>query len=141
MAIKGAPGNRPTIERAGSRTKTGARLWIVGVDTVKSQLFARLSRGHSMRLGVSVEGGDPAPGPTDDGDPRDNYVFFPFEPAGEQPSDLANAYTFRSFAELEEQVGDHWIHGSVFNLTALARRIAERAPSSLIIFRAVGESQ
>lgn len=50
LAIKGAPGNRPLIERAGSKTKTGARLWIVGVDTAKGQLFARLSRGGSIRL-------------------------------------------------------------------------------------------
>lgn len=50
MAIKGAHGNRPLIERAGSKTKTGARLWIVGVDTAKTQLFARLSRGSSIRL-------------------------------------------------------------------------------------------
>lgn len=50
VAIKGAAGNRPLIERAGSKTKTGARLWIVGVDTAKSQLFARLSRGGSIRV-------------------------------------------------------------------------------------------
>ncbi|SIT83505.1 phage terminase large subunit family protein [Pontibaca methylaminivorans] len=50
LAIKGAAGNRPLIERAGSKTKTGARLWIVGVDTAKMQLFARLTRGESIRL-------------------------------------------------------------------------------------------
>ncbi|MDD9745514.1 MULTISPECIES: phage terminase large subunit family protein [Marinovum] len=50
MAIKGAPGNRPQIERAGSKTKTGARLWIVGVDTLKGLIFGRLSRGASIRL-------------------------------------------------------------------------------------------
>lgn len=50
MAIKGAHGNRPMIERAGSKTKTGARLWIVGVDTVKTSVFGRLSRGASIRL-------------------------------------------------------------------------------------------
>lgn len=50
LAIKGAAGNRPLIERAGSKTKTGARLWIVGVDTAKTQLFARLTRGESIRL-------------------------------------------------------------------------------------------
>ncbi len=54
MAIKGAPGNRPLIERAGSKTKTGARLWIVGVDTAKTQLFARLSRGGSIRLSAEL---------------------------------------------------------------------------------------
>lgn len=50
LAIKGAAGNRPLIERAGSRTKTGARLWIVGVDTAKQTLFSRLARGESIRL-------------------------------------------------------------------------------------------
>lgn len=50
MAIKGASGNRPLIERAGSKTKTGARLWIVGVDTAKLQLFPRLARPGSIRL-------------------------------------------------------------------------------------------
>lgn len=50
LAIKGAPGNRPMIERAGSTTKTGARLWIVGVDTVKGQLFARFPRPALMRF-------------------------------------------------------------------------------------------
>ncbi|MFZ5964723.1 terminase gpA endonuclease subunit [Thalassococcus sp. BH17M4-6] len=34
----------------GSKTKTGARLWIVGVDTAKGQIFARLARGGSIRL-------------------------------------------------------------------------------------------
>lgn len=50
LAIKGASGNRPMIEAAGSKTKTGARLWIVGVDTAKAAIFARLSRGTSVRL-------------------------------------------------------------------------------------------
>lgn len=50
LAIKGAAGNRPLIERAGSKTKTGARLWIVGVDTAKHTLFGRLTRGESVRL-------------------------------------------------------------------------------------------
>ena len=50
LAIKGAAGNRPLIERAGSKTKTGSRLWIVGVDTAKQTLFGRLTRGESVRL-------------------------------------------------------------------------------------------
>lgn len=54
FAIKGAPGNRPVIERAGSTTKTGARLWIVGVDTVKTQLFARLPRAGLVRFSNSL---------------------------------------------------------------------------------------
>lgn len=54
LAIKGAPGNRPLIDRAGSKTKTGARLWIVGVDTAKTQIFARLSRGGTIRLSADL---------------------------------------------------------------------------------------
>uniref|UniRef100_A4WNS8 Phage terminase GpA n=1 Tax=Cereibacter sphaeroides (strain ATCC 17025 / ATH 2.4.3) TaxID=349102 RepID=A4WNS8_CERS5 len=54
LAIKGASGNRPLIERAGSKTKTGARLWIVGVDTAKLQIFSRLGRGASMRLSAEL---------------------------------------------------------------------------------------
>jgi phage terminase large subunit GpA-like protein len=53
-AIKGAHGNRPVIERAGSKTKTGARLWIVGVDTVKAQLFARLPRAGHVRFSEAL---------------------------------------------------------------------------------------
>lgn len=54
LAIKGASGNRPMIEVAGSKTKTGARLWIVGVDTAKAAIFARLSRGSSVRLSADL---------------------------------------------------------------------------------------
>lgn len=55
VAIKGAPGfARPVIERAGSRTRTGARLWIVGVDTVKQQIFARFPRPSSARFSASL---------------------------------------------------------------------------------------
>lgn len=54
VAIKGAPGNRPVIEAAASKTKSGARLWIVGVDTVKTQLFARLSRRGLIRLSAEL---------------------------------------------------------------------------------------
>lgn len=54
LAIKGAPGNRPVIDRASGKTKAGARLWIVGVDTAKAQLFARLSRGDTIRLSADL---------------------------------------------------------------------------------------
>lgn len=55
VAIKGAAGfARPVIERAGSTTKTGARLWIVGVDTVKTQVFARFPRPSSARFSASL---------------------------------------------------------------------------------------
>ncbi|KJZ30817.1 terminase [Paracoccus sp. S4493] len=54
LAIKGAGGNRPIIERAGSRTKTGGRLWIVGVDTVKGQLFARIAQATAFRFSADL---------------------------------------------------------------------------------------
>lgn len=50
LAIKGAAGNRPIMERASSRTKTGARLWIVGVDSIKSHLFGRLAQHGAFRF-------------------------------------------------------------------------------------------
>lgn len=50
FAIKGAAGNRPIVQRSGSRTKTGAKLWIVGVDTVKRQLFAKIQRSSQFRF-------------------------------------------------------------------------------------------
>ncbi len=54
LAIKGAPGNRPLIERAGSKTKTGARLWIVGVDTAKTQVFSKLAHDGAIRLSAEL---------------------------------------------------------------------------------------
>lgn len=54
LAIKGADGNRPIIERAGSKTKTGARLWIVGVDTVKAQLFGRVMQPGLFRFSADL---------------------------------------------------------------------------------------
>ena len=54
LAIKGAPGSRPLIERASGKTKAGARLWIVGVDTAKQQLFARLARPDLVRLSADL---------------------------------------------------------------------------------------
>ena len=49
VAIKGAAGNRPVIEGSKGKVAKGTvsgkgRLWIVGVDTVKSALLIRLSR-------------------------------------------------------------------------------------------------
>jgi phage terminase large subunit GpA-like protein len=52
VAIKGAAGSRPAI--AASHTK-GSRLFIVGVDGVKSQIVARLSRGLSIRFSDQLE--------------------------------------------------------------------------------------
>ena len=51
MAIKGAPGmSRPVMERSKGKLK----LWIVGVDTAKRQLFARLSRRSGIRFSRDV---------------------------------------------------------------------------------------
>lgn len=50
VAIKGAPGaSRPAIERAG-KTKGRAPLWIVGVDGLKTSLFARLPQASAVRF-------------------------------------------------------------------------------------------
>ncbi len=48
-AIKGAAGNRPWIERSKSTVK-GGRLFIVGVDGIKSNIMGRLTRPRSMRF-------------------------------------------------------------------------------------------
>jgi phage terminase large subunit GpA-like protein len=52
VAIKGASGNRPAI--LASRSK-GSRLFIVGVDGLKSQLTSRLSRGRTIRFSQNLE--------------------------------------------------------------------------------------
>lgn len=54
MSIKGMSGNRPMIERSQSRTKTGGRLWIVGVDTGKTRLFARIGQGVMFRFSADL---------------------------------------------------------------------------------------
>ena len=55
LAIKGVPGfARPSIQRA--RLKKGAPLFLVGVDALKSMLFARLARGRSIRFSRSLPG-------------------------------------------------------------------------------------
>jgi phage terminase large subunit GpA-like protein len=53
FAIKGAAGfARPAIQR--SKVK-GKPLFIVGVDTIKSQIIARLSRGRSIRFSHTLD--------------------------------------------------------------------------------------
>lgn len=54
FAIKGDDGRRPWIARSGSKANHG-RLWIVGVDGLKSHLFSRLTRGKTMRFSSSLE--------------------------------------------------------------------------------------
>ncbi len=54
MAIKGASGTRPAIVASRSKVK-GGRLWIVGVDGVKSTIFDRLQRGRMIRFSDALE--------------------------------------------------------------------------------------
>lgn len=51
-ALKGATGNRPSI--SASATK-GAKLFIVGVDSLKGQLASRLTRGRTVRFSDRLE--------------------------------------------------------------------------------------
>lgn len=53
FAIKGASGDRPAIRASDTR---GAKLFIVGVDSLKGQLINRLSRGKSIRFSDSLQG-------------------------------------------------------------------------------------
>lgn len=53
-AIKGAAGARPALIATKSKSLK-ARLFIVGVDSIKSQLFDRLARGRSIRFSESLE--------------------------------------------------------------------------------------
>ena len=50
MAGKGVAGNRPWVEASKSKKRRGGRLFLVGVDGIKSHLIARLSRGQTMRF-------------------------------------------------------------------------------------------
>ena len=52
--IKGMAGNRPVIERVGGQSKAAKRLWIVGVDTAKGQLFSRAARGETLRFSADL---------------------------------------------------------------------------------------
>ena len=39
-----------------TKTKRGARLFLVGVDPIKSQIIARLAKGRSIRFSNSLDG-------------------------------------------------------------------------------------
>lgn len=54
LAIKGATGTRPWIERSKGRIKGGGWLWIVGVDGIKAHLVGRAARGRSLRFSDSL---------------------------------------------------------------------------------------
>lgn len=54
MAIKGMYGNRPSIQASKAKVK-GGRLWLVGVDVVKTTIFNRLQRGQLIRFSHDLE--------------------------------------------------------------------------------------
>lgn len=54
MAGKGVAGNRPWIEMSKIRNRQG-RLFLIGVDGLKSHIFARLLRGRSLRFGRALQ--------------------------------------------------------------------------------------
>lgn len=54
MAIKGMAGQRPAMQVSGGKVK-GGRLWIVGVDTVKTTVFTRLQRAQGIRFSNTLE--------------------------------------------------------------------------------------
>jgi phage terminase large subunit GpA-like protein len=58
MAVKGMAGSRPVITATKSKIKGTAgagRLWLVGVDVIKTTIFNRLQRGRSIRFSASLE--------------------------------------------------------------------------------------
>lgn len=54
VAIKGVNGKRPPIEVSKQKTR-GGRLFIVGVDGIKSSIFNRLQRGKSIRFSKDLD--------------------------------------------------------------------------------------
>lgn len=54
FAIKGDGGNRPAWQRSPSKKNSG-RLWIVGVDGLKSTIFTRVTRSRSIRFSQTLE--------------------------------------------------------------------------------------
>jgi phage terminase large subunit GpA-like protein len=54
MAIKGMSGQRPAMQVSGGKVR-GGRIWIVGSDTLKTLVFTRLQRGHSIRFSNTLE--------------------------------------------------------------------------------------
>ena len=56
MCTKGVGGfARPAIQPSKSKLRNGARLWIVGVDNLKSRIFAQVQRGTSIRFSETLE--------------------------------------------------------------------------------------
>jgi phage terminase large subunit GpA-like protein len=55
MAIKGMYGTRPDIQASKGKMKGGGRLWIAGVDGIKTTIFSRLQRGQMIRFSHNLE--------------------------------------------------------------------------------------
>ena len=56
MCTKGVAGfSRLAIQPSKSKLRNGARLWLVGVDNLKSRIFAQLQRGSAIRLSETLE--------------------------------------------------------------------------------------
>jgi phage terminase large subunit GpA-like protein len=55
LAIKGMFGNRPDIQASKGKMKGGGRLWIAGVDGIKTKIFSRLQRGQQIRFSHTLE--------------------------------------------------------------------------------------
>jgi phage terminase large subunit GpA-like protein len=53
-AGKGIAGSRPALQMSHSKVK-GGRLFLIGVDTIKSSLFDRLARGTGIRFSHTLE--------------------------------------------------------------------------------------
>lgn len=54
MAIKGVFGSRPALQMSQGKVK-GGRLFLVGVDGIKTLILSRLGRGQSIRFSESLE--------------------------------------------------------------------------------------
>lgn len=54
MAGKGVFGSRPALQASKSKVK-GGRLFLVGVDGIKTTIYSRLARGKSIRFSDSLE--------------------------------------------------------------------------------------
>jgi phage terminase large subunit GpA-like protein len=55
MAIKGMYGTRPDIQASKGKMKGGGRLWIAGVDGIKTTIFSRFQRGQMIRFSHNLE--------------------------------------------------------------------------------------
>jgi phage terminase large subunit GpA-like protein len=54
MATKGMAGSRPVIEASRGKMQGGGRLWVVGVDVVKTRLFDQFQRNTGLHFSNSL---------------------------------------------------------------------------------------